>query len=225
MSELTPPPNETRHLLRRVVDGLSFALVSAFAVSGYLVTRSLVWGMDSQLDEPLTSGLIIGGCGGLVLGAAYVVVGRWLRFDWLSVQLGALLGMGLYGVVAALRALLAGDAEPLRMPLMQGAVDGIFIGALVGVSVAFLSGQPVRLTPAGCGRYLLLSLAVLVVFTVVTILVQLGGGLEQIAIPVGLVLMVALGVITHRLRPQTTSLTPTGRFPSPFANENSQDEA
>ena len=65
------------------------------------------------------------------------LLGRLLSIDWLSLQFGALLGALLYGgynAITPLTALSIGETPAWRA--LQGGVDGLWIGALLGVADA-----------------------------------------------------------------------------------------
>lgn len=151
-------------ILYRFVQALTAALVFACVVCGYLGVRAIVWRHESELPALLTSALTITGIIALVLGVVYLIFGsRSLRlltqFDWMSVQLGLVVGMLLYGIYNAITPLLPTYAreEPMAR-LLQGAVDGALIGVFIGAIVALISPKPTLLTRGGIVRYAALFL-------------------------------------------------------------------
>jgi hypothetical protein len=160
-------------ILYRLVQALTAALVFACVVCGYLGVRAIVWRHESELPALLTSALTITGIIALVLGVIYLIFGaRSLRlltqFDWMSVQLGLVVGMLLYGIYNAISPLLPTYArEDAMARLLQGAVDGALIGVFIGTMVGIISPKPTLLTRGGIVRYGALFLLVLALVSAV----------------------------------------------------------
>jgi hypothetical protein len=166
-----------RGILYRFIQALTGILILACVVAGYLGLRAIVWGHENELPTQLTSGLTIAGLTGSVLGTLYLILGAhgirfMLRFDWMSVQVGMVAGVLLYGGYNAVSPLVFTYAsEPTHMRALQGAVDGALIGAFIGLLIAFISRRPTLLTPEGIVRFGTLFLLVL---TGLSILVYIG---------------------------------------------------
>jgi hypothetical protein len=154
-------------ILYRAVQALTAIMALACLVCGYLGLRAIVWRHESELAVMLTSGLMIAGVVGGILGAAYLVLGAHgirfiLSFNWMSVQVGMVAAMLMYGIYNALFPIMPTYAtESAAMRALQGAVDGALIGAFVGGLTAFVSGRPVILSFAGLVRYGAIFLLVL----------------------------------------------------------------
>jgi hypothetical protein len=165
--------HQPRGILYRFVQAITGILILACIVAGYLGLRAIVWRHESELPTQLTTGLTLAGIAGGVLALIYLVFGihslRFiLRFNWISVQLGMVMGVLLYGGYNALTPLLFTYAsEPAHIRALQGAVDGALIGAFIGVIIAFINGRPTFLTWRGISRYLVLYLVVLIGLSVV----------------------------------------------------------
>jgi hypothetical protein len=116
----------------------------------------------------IQSGIFVSALVGGAIGLVYVLLGSrvWhiLRIDWLSVQIGALVGALLYGGYNAITPLtpLSNGESPLWRAL-QGAVDGLAIGALVGGLVLFVSGRALRLTQVELSRFLMLFVVIVLI--------------------------------------------------------------
>ena len=162
-----------RGILYRLVQALTGILILACLISGYLGLRAIVWRRSADLPALLSSGLTIAFVVGLVLGGFYLILGaRGLRlvlnFNWMSVQLGLVFGMLLYGIANAITPLLPTYArEDFVARGLQGAVDGALIGAFAGAIVSLIDRKPVLLTRFGITRYTLLFLLVLIVLAAI----------------------------------------------------------
>jgi hypothetical protein len=154
--------------LRRLAHGVTLMLIAVFAVSGYLGLRAVVWRQDYQISAMIQSGILVSALVGGAIGLVYVLLGstvwRFLRIDWLSVQIGALVGALLYGGYNAITPLtpLSNGESPLWRAL-QGAVDGLAIGALVGGLVLFVSGRALHLTQVELSRFLMLFVVIVLI--------------------------------------------------------------
>ena len=153
-------------MIRRGVQAITMTLVAVCVVAGYLGLRALVWRQDYQVGAMVESGIIISALVGAALGIAYVVLGsllwRLLAVDWLSLQVGALLGALIYGgynAATPISPFSIGEAPIWRG--LQGGIDGLLIGLIIGGLVTVVSGRPLRLDRAGLMRYLLLYLTVI----------------------------------------------------------------
>lgn len=138
--------------LYRLVQALTLTGLAALCAAGYLGLRALVWGRTADLGPSLASGAAVGALLGFPFALIYALFGRGLRFDWMAIQLGALLGAGLYGAYVALLPP-PGAAHDPAWRAVQGAVDGTLIGALAGAGAGFLNGAPVRLNRRGFLRF------------------------------------------------------------------------
>ena len=154
-------------ILYRFVQALTAALVFACVVCGYLGVRAIVWRHESELPALLTSALTITGIIALILGLIYLIFGAHslrllIQFNWLSVQLGLVVGMLLYGIYNAISPLLPTyGREDAMARLLQGAVDGALIGVFIGAIIALISPKPTLLTWRGIVRYSILFLLTL----------------------------------------------------------------
>lgn len=157
-------------ILYRFVQALTAVLVFACVVCGFLGVRAIVWRHESELPTLIASALTITSVIGIVLGLVYLIFGARslrviLQFDWMSVQLGLVVGMLLYGIYNAITPLLPTYAREDSMArLLQGAVDGALIGAVIGGIIGIISAKPTLLTGGGIIRYgilFLLTLALL----------------------------------------------------------------
>lgn len=202
-------PDQPSGVLYRLVQALTGTLVLVCLVCGFLGLRAIVWQHDAELSAMLTSGLTISLAIGTVLSVLYLIFGvralRFvLRFHWMNVQLGLVVGMLLYGIYNAFFALLPSYAQinPALRGL-QGAIDGALIGALVGGLIGIISAQPVHLTRAGIVRFLMLFLLVLLVVTI-SILVGNQPRIPRnvsiwLLIPLILLLRLIVGVYDRRM--------------------------
>jgi hypothetical protein len=153
----------TRGISYRAVQSLTLVAVAAFVGGGYMGLRALAWHHEFDFARAAAGGGVAAAALGAVVGALYLVFGgelRRLQPDWLSLQLGALLGALLYGAYHVSTPLVGASADP-GWRLLQGGVDGLLIGAILGMGVAFVSRQPTDLSRAGCIRYIALFVAVL----------------------------------------------------------------
>ncbi|MCA9904810.1 MAG: hypothetical protein KC547_13230 [Anaerolineae bacterium] len=162
-----------RGILYRLVQALTGILILACLISGYLGLRAIVWRRSADLPALLSSGLTIAFVVGLVLGGFYLIFGARgmrfvLNFNWMSVQLGLVFGMLLYGIANAITPLLPTYArEDFVARGLQGAVDGALIGAFAGAIVSLIDRKPVLLTRFGITRYTLLFLLVLIILAAI----------------------------------------------------------
>ncbi len=162
-----------RGILYRLVQALTGILILACLISGYLGLRAIVWHRSADLPALLSSGLTIAFVVGLVLGGLYLIFGARgmrfvLNFNWMSVQLGLVFGMLLYGIANAITPLLPTYArEDFVARGLQGAVDGALIGAFAGALVSLIDRKPVMLTRSGIVRYSLLFLLVLIILAAI----------------------------------------------------------
>ncbi len=155
-------------LLRRLVQGITAMLIAVCVVSGFLGLRAVVWRQDYQVVPMLESGIVASAAVAGGIGLLYVIFGsllwRIVRIDWLSVQFGALVGALLYGgynVLTPLTPISLTEAPIWRA--LQGGIDGLWIGAVVGAVVAFVSGRPLQFDRLRLTRYLALFVVVLLI--------------------------------------------------------------
>lgn len=153
---------------RRLVQALTFLPLVVFIVAGYLGLRAVVWRYDNQvvvmIQSAVTLSLVIGGAMGILYALTGVLIWRVFNIDWLSIQLGAVVGALLYGVYNAITPLTiysAGEA-PLRRAL-QGGFDGLLIGLVIGLLVMIISGRRLYLDRAGLTRYLILFVGIVLI--------------------------------------------------------------
>ncbi len=194
-------------MIRRVIQAITLMLVAVFVASGYLGLRALVWRQTFQVEGMFQTGLVIAGAAGVMLGAAYVLLGRglWrlLRLDWLSLQFGAILGALLYGTYNAITPLSPYSAgEPPLWRALQGGTDGLLIGLVLGAVVMVASQQPLHLDRGGLLRYLILFIAVVLLAWLV-LLVESALRLPDavvliLTVPLVAVLRIAVGWLDHR---------------------------
>jgi hypothetical protein len=154
-------------ILYRFVQSLTGILLLACLICGYLGLRAIVWRHESELPIQLASGLAISSVIGTAMGLIYLVFGvhslrALVRFDWMSVELGLVSGMLLYGIYNAISPLLPTYArEDVIARALQGAVDGALIGAFAGALVAIIGIRPTLLTTGGITRFIVLFLLTL----------------------------------------------------------------
>ncbi len=164
--------HQQRGILYRFIQAITGVLILACIVAGYLGLRAIVWRHDSELPTQLTTGLTLAGIIGGILALVYLVFGAHslrfiLRFNWMSIQLGVVVGVLLYGGYNAASPLLFTYAsEPAHIRALQGAVDGALIGAFIGLNIAFINRRPTLLTWRGVLRYLVLFLLVLIALSI-----------------------------------------------------------
>lgn len=148
-------------LLRRVIHVIVGVVIAACAVGGFLGLRALVWRQEYLVVAMIESGIVISlGIAG-VIGALYFLLGgllgRLLGIDWLSVEFGAVMGGVLYGgynAITPLTVLSIGETPAWRA--LQGGVDGLWIGALLGLVTLVISARPLHLDRSGLTRFLIL---------------------------------------------------------------------
>lgn len=196
-----------RSLLERLVEAVTALGIGVSAVSGFLGLRALAWGQQNLVEQMILSGATLSA---VILGAAgifYLIFGRWMLravgIDWLSMRFGALIGGLLYAGYHALVPLTSAEAleEPLQRAV-QGGLDGLVIGALLGLVTWFVSGRRVTFDSFGLTRYFLLYL-VLLLIAGVAVLVEAFFRLPDatifvLAIPAVLALRVAVHALDRR---------------------------
>ncbi len=192
-------------LLRRVIHGVTLALVAVCAVGGFLGLRAFVWRQDYLVVAMFQSGLVISLIAAGVIAVGYVVLGSLLlSIDWLSVQFGALLGALLYGGYNAITPLtpLSMNETPAWRAL-QGGVDGVWIGALLGVATLFISARALRLGRGGLTRFLLLYVTVILMAWLILLMQQVAHLPDAVGLVIALpllgVLRLAVGWLDRRV--------------------------
>ena len=119
-----------------------------------------------------------------------------INIDWISIQLGIIVGGLLYGVynlIVPFSAQMANADAGRRF--LQGGIDGLFIGAVAGALVTFVNGRRLRPHRAGLIRYIVLYLAVLTIIWAGIFVTRLGGIFNFAWIVVIIVLLVAARVV------------------------------
>ncbi len=167
--------------LYRLVQALTLTGLTALCAAGYLGLRALAWGRTADLGLSLVSGVAIGALLGLPFALLYALFGRGVRFDWMAAQLGALLGAGLYSAYVVLLPA-PGAAHDPAWRAVQGAIDGMLIGALAGAGAGFLNGAPVRLNRRGFLRFGYRFILVICIAGLALIAARLGGAFTAIAL-------------------------------------------
>ncbi|MFQ3567674.1 MAG: hypothetical protein SNJ59_11815 [Aggregatilineales bacterium] len=160
--------------LYRLVQALTLTGLTALCAAGYLGLRALAWGRTAELGPSLVSGAALGALLGFPFALLYALAGRGVRFDWMAAQFGALLGAGLYSAYVVLLPA-PGAAHDPAWRAVQGAVDGIVIGALAGAGAGFLNGAPVRLNWRGFLRFGYRFILVICIAGLALIAARLGG--------------------------------------------------
>jgi hypothetical protein len=155
-----------RSLLYRLVQAVAALIVAIFAVSGFFGLRELAWQHDALVNAQILSGLVVTVIVVGVVGLNYVVFGsllwRFIQLDLMSIQLGALAGMFLYGVYNAITPLTPESARfDVGRRLLTGGIDGVLIGAVIGGVVMFVNGRPLRFRRYDLTRYAVLFVIVL----------------------------------------------------------------
>lgn len=153
-------------VLYRLVQALAALIVAVFAVSGFFGLRELAWQHDAMVNTQILSGLVITAIVIGALGLSYVIFGallwRVIALDLMSVQLGALIGMLLYGVYNAITPLTPESQRfDIGRRLLTGGIDGLLIGAVIGGVVMFVNGRALRFSRPELTRYGILFLVVL----------------------------------------------------------------
>ncbi|MEO8397403.1 MAG: hypothetical protein ABI700_30685 [Chloroflexota bacterium] len=180
-------------MIRRAVQAITLTVMAVFIVGGFLGLRAVIWRQDYQIAAMIQSGILVSAAVGGALGIAYLLMGsllwRVLNLDWLSLQFGALVGALIYGGYNAIAPLspYSASEQPLWRAL-QGGVDGLVIGVIVGGLVMIVSGRRLHLDRAGLTRYLILYVTVILLAW----LILLVEGVVQVSGAVGLIIVVPL---------------------------------
>ena len=186
--------------LYRLVQAATSIGLLCFLVAGYLGLRALIYNQINAIPPALTTGVSIAAIIGAPLGLVYLIVGPRrlyrIRIDWISIQLGILVGGLLYGIynfIIPFNAQMANMEAGRRF--LQGGIDGMFIGAVAGALVIFVNGRRVRLHRAGLMRYIVLYLVVLTILWGGILVNRLGGVFNFAWIVVVTVLLIVARVI------------------------------
>lgn len=190
--------------LRRLVEGIMATLVALCAVSGYLGLRAVVWRQDYMVAAMIQSGILASLIVAGIIGVIYVLVGSWawrvLRIDWISIEFGAVVGALIYGGYNAVSPLVtASRMETPAWRALQGGVDGLLIGAVVGVAVMFISARPLRFDRFGLQRYLMLFIVVVLIGGGVLIAETYVHFTDAVGIGVAVPLLIVLRLVVGRL--------------------------
>ena len=152
--------------LRRAIQAITLTVMAVFVVGGFLGLRAIIWRQDYQVVAMIQSGIIVSAVAGGAVGVAYIVMGsllwRVLGIDWLSLQFGAILGALIYGgynAITPLSPFSIGEEPSWRA--LQGGIDGLVIGAVVGALVMIVSGRGLHLNRGDLTRYLILYVTVI----------------------------------------------------------------
>jgi hypothetical protein len=186
--------------LYRIVQAVATIVLLWFLVAGYLGLRALVYNQINAIPPALMTGAWAATLVGIPLGLIYLFIGPQrlyrLPIDWISVQLGIVVGGLLYGsynMIAPLSSQFANVDAGRRF--LQGGIDGLLIGAVAGALVAFVNGRPLRLHSRGLSRYGVLYLAVLTILWVGILVYRMGGVFNLAALAVVAVLLLVARVI------------------------------
>ena len=194
--------------LRRVIQVITGVVIAVCAVGGFLGLRALVWRQEYQIVAMIESGIVVSlGIAG-VIGVVYFLLGgllgRLLGIDWLSVQFGAILGALVYGgynAITPLTPLSIGETSVWRA--LQGGVDGLWIGALLGWVTLFISARRLHLDRAGLMRFLILYVTLILLAWLV---LWMGSALRLpdvvgviVALPLVMVLRLVVGWLDRRV--------------------------
>lgn len=196
------------YLLRRVIRVLTGVVIAACAVGGFLGFRALVWRQAYQVVAMVESGIVISLAVAGAIGVIYFLLGgllaRLMRIDWLSVQFGAALGALMYGgynAIAPLTPLSRGESPAWRA--LQGGVDGLWIGAILGLATLFISARALTLDRAGLMRYVILYVTVILMAWLILwaqTTIRLPEFVDLIVgMPLLVVLRLAVGVLDRRV--------------------------
>lgn len=186
--------------LYRLVQAVTSIGMLCFLVAGYLGLRALIYNQINAIPPALTTGVSIAAIIGAPLGLVYLIVGprrlHRIRIDWMSIQLGIIVGGLLYGVYNFIIPLNPQTANmEAGRRFLQGGIDGIFIGAVAGALVIFVNGRRVRLHRTGLMRYIVLYLVVLTILWGGILVNRMGGVFNFAWIAVVVALLVAARVI------------------------------
>ena len=194
-------------MIRRTIQAIPITIMAMCVVAGFLGLRALVWRQGYEAAALIQTGLMLSGVVGAAISIAYVVLGsllwRLLAIDWLSLQFGAVVGALLYGGYNAITPLSPNslNEEPIWRAL-QGGVDGLVIGLVIGALVMLVSGRGLTLDRGGVTRYLLLYVTVILLAWLI-LLVESAVGLTDtvgliVAVPLVIVLRLAVAWLDRR---------------------------
>jgi hypothetical protein len=209
----------SRGILYRLVQAVSGLLILICLACGYLGLRAIVWRHDADLVAMLSSGLTIALILGIPLSILYLLLGERglrlvLRFHWMNIQLGLVLGMLLYGIYKVLVVPIPeiGESDIILRGL-QGAVDGALIGTFVGGLIGIVSQQPVQLTRSGLARFTILFALILLGLSIIILMGNQPGLPRNLAvwllIPMILILRIATGIYDRRRHGKNAALPET----------------
>jgi len=198
-------------VIRRAVQAITLTVMAVCIVGGFLGLRAIVWRQDYQVVGMIQSGIFLSVAVGGAIGIAYVLMGsllwRVLNIDWLSLQFGAVAGALIYGgynAIAPLSPYSAGE-EPIWRAL-QGGVDGLVIGLVIGALVMIVSGRRLHLDRAGLTRYLILYITVILLAWLILLVESVihipGAAGILVAIPLVLVLRLVVAWLDRRVDQQ-----------------------
>ena len=186
--------------LYRIIQAVTSIALLWFLVAGFLGLRALVYNQINAIPPAMMTGAWTATLVGIPLGLIYLFIGprRMFRLpvDWISVQLGMVVGGLLYGTYNMLAPFSSQFANlDAGRRFLQGGIDGLLIGAIAGVLVAFVNGRPLRLHFRGLTRYTMLYLAVLTIMWVGILVYRMGGVFNLVSLPVVAVLLLVARVV------------------------------
>lgn len=190
-------------IFHRLIRAITLTLLACFTSAGYFALRALAWhrsGDDigrAAVTGAVTALVVVGG-----LMLFYTLVGAFgLRrhVDWVSLQLGALVGAVLYGAYSAITMPIGAALHPTERAL-QGAIDGLLVGAGIGLLVMLVNRRPVHLSLTGLTRFVVLFIVMLLLLWGAVMLAQFlrHDAAYLLLIPALLILRVMLGLLDAR---------------------------
>lgn len=190
-------------IFHRLIRAITLTLLACFTSAGYFALRALAWHRSGDdigraAVTGAVSALVI--VGGLML--FYTLVGAFglrRRVDWVSLQLGALVGALLYGAYSAVTMPIGAALHPTERAL-QGAIDGLLVGAAIGLLVMLVNRRPVQLSITGLMRFVSLFIVMLLLLWGAVMLAQFlrHDAAYLLLIPALLILRVILGLVDAR---------------------------
>lgn len=173
-------PSRSSNPLHRLVQAATTIGLLCFVAAGFLGLRALVHNQINAIPPAMMTGAWGAFLVGAPLGVLYLLIGprrlRRFRIDWISIQLGIVVGgllYGMYNLVTPFTVQMA-NVDPGRR-FIQGGIDGLVIGAVTGALVAFVNGRRLRMHRRGLMRYLVLFLVVLTILWVGILIYRMGG--------------------------------------------------
>lgn len=153
-------------MIRRVIEGATFLLLGCLTAGGYMALRAMAWHYETEAGAAALAGV---NAAAIVCGAIaglYVLIGapvfRWIsrQIDWMSVELGMIVGAALYAIFSVTASPIGTAIDPGQRAL-QGAMDGLIMGAGIGLVGYIAIGRKARLTFTGLIEYVVIFLIML----------------------------------------------------------------